>query len=127
MGDTAVPVSPPALKDERFQLVEFSRRRLRLRLARARLEDEGGYFCQLYADDTHHQIATLTVLGRATGDAGGDVGTLRGTGPGGDMGTLGGTGPGRGRGGGSCPPHPQDDQTRVITALGDTWGHLKTH
>ncbi|XP_014813348.1 PREDICTED: cell adhesion molecule 4-like, partial [Calidris pugnax] len=56
-----------ALKDERFQLVEFSRRRLRLRLARARLEDEGGYFCQLYADDTHHQIATLTVLGRDTG------------------------------------------------------------
>ncbi|NXR38109.1 CADM4 protein, partial [Zosterops hypoxanthus] len=52
-----------ALKDERFELAEFSRRRLRLRLARARLEDEGGYFCQLYADDTHHQIATLTVLG----------------------------------------------------------------
>ncbi|XP_064594105.1 cell adhesion molecule 4 [Zonotrichia leucophrys gambelii] len=54
-----------ALKDERFELAEFSRRRLRLRLARARLEDEGGYFCQLYADDTHHQIATLTVLGMA--------------------------------------------------------------
>ncbi|KAM9603361.1 cell adhesion molecule 4 isoform 1-T2 [Morphnus guianensis] len=51
-----------ALKDERFQLAEFSRRRVRLRLSRARLEDEGGYFCQLYADDTHHQIATLTVL-----------------------------------------------------------------
>ncbi|XP_053908662.1 cell adhesion molecule 4 isoform X2 [Cuculus canorus] len=51
-----------ALKDERFQLVEFSRRRLRLRLSGARLEDEGGYFCQLYADSTHHQIATLTVL-----------------------------------------------------------------
>ncbi|XP_071588789.1 cell adhesion molecule 4, partial [Heliangelus exortis] len=51
-----------ALKDERFQLVEFSRRRLRLRLSRAQLEDEGGYYCQLYADDTHHQIATLTVL-----------------------------------------------------------------
>ncbi|XP_054035516.1 cell adhesion molecule 4 [Dryobates pubescens] len=51
-----------ALKDERFQLAEFSRRRVRLRLAGARLEDEGGYFCQLYADDTHHQIATLTVL-----------------------------------------------------------------
>ncbi|KAM3656054.1 LOW QUALITY PROTEIN: cell adhesion molecule 4 [Ammospiza maritima maritima] len=51
-----------ALKDERFELAEFSRRRLRLRLALARLEDEGGYFCQLYADDTHHQIATLTVL-----------------------------------------------------------------
>ncbi|XP_014749540.1 PREDICTED: cell adhesion molecule 4-like [Sturnus vulgaris] len=51
-----------SLKDERFELAEFSRRRLRLRLARARLDDEGGYFCQLYADDTHHQIATLTVL-----------------------------------------------------------------
>ncbi|XP_057286831.1 cell adhesion molecule 4-like, partial [Pezoporus wallicus] len=50
------------LKDERFQLVEFSRRRLRLRLARARLEDEGGYYCQLYTEATHHQIATLTVL-----------------------------------------------------------------
>lgn len=31
-------------------------------LNRARLDDEGGYFCQLYTDDTHHQIATLTVL-----------------------------------------------------------------
>ena len=62
VGDAGVPVA--ALKDERFQLAEFSRRRLRLRLARARLEDEGGYFCQLYADDTHHQIATLTVLGK---------------------------------------------------------------
>ncbi|NXH41161.1 CADM4 protein, partial [Dicaeum eximium] len=51
-----------ALKDERFELAEFSRRRLRLRLARARLEDEGGYSCQLYADDTQHQLATLTVL-----------------------------------------------------------------
>ncbi|XP_033928212.1 B-cell receptor CD22 [Melopsittacus undulatus] len=51
-----------ALKDERFQLVEFSRRRLRLRLSRARLEDEGGYYCQLYTESTHHQIATLTVL-----------------------------------------------------------------
>nr|XP_031363519.1 cell adhesion molecule 4 [Lonchura striata domestica] len=51
-----------ALKDERFELAEFSRRRLRLRLARARLDDEGGYLCQVYADDAHHQIATLTVL-----------------------------------------------------------------
>ncbi|KAK4805131.1 hypothetical protein QYF61_004970 [Mycteria americana] len=58
----AVGLQGGSLKDERFQLAEFSRRRLRLRLARARLEDEGGYFCQLYADDTHHQIATLTVL-----------------------------------------------------------------
>lgn len=54
---------PPALKDERFQLEEFSPRRVRIRLSDARLEDEGGYFCQLYTEDTHHQIATLTVLG----------------------------------------------------------------
>lgn len=57
-------VSPSlALKDERFQLEEFSPRRVRIRLSDARLEDEGGYFCQLYTEDTHHQIATLTVLG----------------------------------------------------------------
>lgn len=51
-----------ALKDERFQLAEFTPRQLRMVLNRARLDDEGGYFCQLYTDDTHHQIATLTVL-----------------------------------------------------------------
>ncbi|XP_071656647.1 cell adhesion molecule 4 isoform X1 [Patagioenas fasciata] len=51
-----------ALKDERFQLLEFSRRRLRVRLSPARLEDEGGYSCQLYGEDTRHQNATLTVL-----------------------------------------------------------------
>lgn len=39
---------------------------MRIRLSDARLEDEGGYFCQLYTEDTHHQIATLTVLGNAT-------------------------------------------------------------
>lgn len=55
-----------ALKDERFQLEEFSPRRVRIRLSDARLEDEGGYFCQLYTEDTHHQIATLTVLGNHT-------------------------------------------------------------
>lgn len=55
-----------ALKDERFQLEEFSPRRVRIRLSDARLEDEGGYFCQLYTEDTHHQIATLTVLGNAS-------------------------------------------------------------
>lgn len=54
-----------ALKDERFQLEEFSPRRVRIRLSDARLEDEGGYFCQLYTEDTHHQIATLTVLGNS--------------------------------------------------------------
>ncbi|XP_037230660.1 cell adhesion molecule 4-like [Falco rusticolus] len=51
-----------ALKDERFQLAEFSRRRLRVRLARARLEDEGGYRCQLYSEATQLQVATLSVL-----------------------------------------------------------------
>lgn len=39
---------------------------MRIRLSDARLEDEGGYFCQLYTEDTHHQIATLTVLGNAS-------------------------------------------------------------
>lgn len=39
---------------------------MRIRLSDARLEDEGGYFCQLYTEDTHHQIATLTVLGNSS-------------------------------------------------------------
>ncbi|CAM4697718.1 unnamed protein product [Lepidochelys olivacea] len=51
-----------ALKDERFQLVEFTQKQVRILLSDVRLEDEGGYFCQLYTDDTHHQIASLTVL-----------------------------------------------------------------
>lgn len=59
------PCPSLALKDERFQLEEFSPRRVRIRLSDARLEDEGGYFCQLYTEDTHHQIATLTVLGNS--------------------------------------------------------------
>ncbi|KAL8219625.1 UNVERIFIED_CONTAM: Cell adhesion molecule 4 [Gekko kuhli] len=54
-----------ALKDERFQLVEFTQKQVRIVLSNARLEDEGGYFCQLYTDDTHHQIAILTVLGKS--------------------------------------------------------------
>ncbi|XP_069496988.1 cell adhesion molecule 4 isoform X1 [Ambystoma mexicanum] len=51
-----------ALKDERFQLVEFNQKHVKIILSNVKLEDEGGYFCQLYAEDTHHQIATLTVL-----------------------------------------------------------------
>uniref|UniRef100_A0A8C6VM36 Cell adhesion molecule 4 n=1 Tax=Naja naja TaxID=35670 RepID=A0A8C6VM36_NAJNA len=51
-----------ALKDERFQLVEFTQKQVRIVLSNARLEDEGGYYCQLYTEDTHHQIAILTVL-----------------------------------------------------------------
>ncbi|XP_053307366.1 cell adhesion molecule 4 [Spea bombifrons] len=51
-----------ALKDERFQLIEFNQKLVKIHLVNAKLEDEGGYFCQLYTEDTHHQIATLTVL-----------------------------------------------------------------
>ncbi|XP_043935365.1 cell adhesion molecule 4 [Protopterus annectens] len=51
-----------ALKDERFQLVAFTRKVVKIMLSDVKLEDEGGYFCQLYTDDTHHQIAILTVL-----------------------------------------------------------------
>nr|XP_014345125.1 PREDICTED: cell adhesion molecule 4 [Latimeria chalumnae] len=51
-----------ALKDERFQLVTFTQRLVKIVLNDVKVEDEGGYFCQLYTDDTHHQVATLTVL-----------------------------------------------------------------
>ncbi|EPY88252.1 immunoglobulin superfamily, member 4C-like protein [Camelus ferus] len=68
-----------ALKDERFQLEEFSPRRVRIRLSDARLEDEGGYFCQLYTEDTHHQIATLTVLGVTSGQESGKVWSVAST------------------------------------------------
>ncbi|XP_018410133.1 PREDICTED: cell adhesion molecule 4 [Nanorana parkeri] len=51
-----------ALRDERFQLVDFTPKLVKIHLSNAKLEDEGGYFCQLYTEDTHHQIATLTVL-----------------------------------------------------------------
>ncbi|KAM4703431.1 cell adhesion molecule 4 [Rhinophrynus dorsalis] len=51
-----------ALKDERFQLEEFTQKLVKIHLSNAKLDDEGGYFCQLYTEDTHHQIATLTVL-----------------------------------------------------------------
>uniref|UniRef100_H3B535 Cell adhesion molecule 4 n=1 Tax=Latimeria chalumnae TaxID=7897 RepID=H3B535_LATCH len=50
-----------ALKDERFQLVTFTQRLVKIVLNDVKVEDEGGYFCQLYTDDTHHQVATLTV------------------------------------------------------------------
>ncbi|XP_066575434.1 cell adhesion molecule 4 isoform X2 [Amia ocellicauda] len=50
-----------ALKDERFQMTLFSPRLVRISLNNVSVSDEGGYFCQLYTDDTHHQVATLTV------------------------------------------------------------------
>lgn len=53
---------PPALKDDRFQMVLFTPRLVRITLTNVSVTDEGGYFCQLYTDATHHQVATLSVL-----------------------------------------------------------------
>ncbi|GCC19001.1 hypothetical protein chiPu_0022162, partial [Chiloscyllium punctatum] len=53
---------PSALKDERFQLVSFTQKQLRIALSDIRVRDEGGYYCQLYSEDTHHQVAVVTVL-----------------------------------------------------------------
>ncbi|KAM3872806.1 cell adhesion molecule 4 [Diretmus argenteus] len=51
-----------ALKDDRFQMVLFTPRLVRIALSNVSVGDEGGYFCQLYTDSTHHQVATLSVL-----------------------------------------------------------------
>ncbi|XP_063055068.1 cell adhesion molecule 4 isoform X2 [Engraulis encrasicolus] len=51
-----------ALKDDRFQMLLFSPRLVRITLTNVSVSDEGGYFCQLYTDDTHHQVATLSVV-----------------------------------------------------------------
>uniref|UniRef100_A0A8C7M5W6 Cell adhesion molecule 4 n=1 Tax=Oncorhynchus mykiss TaxID=8022 RepID=A0A8C7M5W6_ONCMY len=50
-----------ALKDDRFQMVLFTPRLVRITLTNVSVSDEGGFFCQLYTDDTHHQVATLSV------------------------------------------------------------------
>ncbi|KAJ8005274.1 hypothetical protein DPEC_G00144930 [Dallia pectoralis] len=50
-----------ALKDDRFQMVFFTPRLVRISLTNVSVSDEGGYFCQLYTDSTHHQVATLSV------------------------------------------------------------------
>uniref|UniRef100_A0A667XR78 Cell adhesion molecule 4 n=1 Tax=Myripristis murdjan TaxID=586833 RepID=A0A667XR78_9TELE len=50
-----------ALKDDRFQMVLFTPRLVRITLSNVSVSDEGGYFCQLYTDSTHHQVATLSV------------------------------------------------------------------
>lgn len=55
-------VSPPALKDDRYQMMLFTPRLVRITLTNVSVFDEGGYFCQLYTDSTHHQVATLSVL-----------------------------------------------------------------
>ncbi|XP_066539436.1 cell adhesion molecule 4 isoform X4 [Hoplias malabaricus] len=51
-----------ALKDDRFQMLLFTPRMVRITLSNVSVSDEGGYFCQLYTDDTHHQVATLSVV-----------------------------------------------------------------
>ncbi|XP_035286720.1 cell adhesion molecule 4-like [Anguilla anguilla] len=50
-----------ALRDDRFQMVLFTPALVRIALSNVSVWDEGGYFCQLYTDDTHHQVATLSV------------------------------------------------------------------
>ncbi|XP_052350672.1 cell adhesion molecule 4 isoform X6 [Oncorhynchus keta] len=42
-------------------MVLFTPRLVRITLTNVSVSDEGGYFCQLYTDDTHHQVATLSV------------------------------------------------------------------
>ncbi|KAG7457691.1 hypothetical protein MATL_G00229940 [Megalops atlanticus] len=51
-----------ALRDDRFQMVLFTPLLVRITLSNVSVWDEGGYFCQLYTDDTHHQVATLSVI-----------------------------------------------------------------
>lgn len=55
---------PTALKDSRFQLVNFSDNELRVSLSNVSLSDEGRYVCQLYTDPPQEAYADITVLGR---------------------------------------------------------------
>uniref|UniRef100_A0A4W3I120 Cell adhesion molecule 1b n=1 Tax=Callorhinchus milii TaxID=7868 RepID=A0A4W3I120_CALMI len=50
------------LKDNRFQLVNFSSNELRVSLSNVSLEDEGVYMCQLYTDPPQEAFAEITVL-----------------------------------------------------------------
>lgn len=58
---------PTALKDSRFQLVNFSENELRVSLSNVSLSDEGRYVCQLYSDPPQEAYADITVLGRCDG------------------------------------------------------------
>lgn len=51
-----------ALKDSRFQLVNFSDNELRVSLSNVSLSDEGRYVCQLYTDPPQEAYADITVL-----------------------------------------------------------------
>lgn len=53
---------PSALKDARFQLVNFSDNELRVSLSNVSLSDEGRYVCQLYTDPPQEAYADITVL-----------------------------------------------------------------
>lgn len=55
---------PTALKDSRFQLVNFSNSELRVSLTNVSISDEGRYFCQLYTDPPQEIYTTITVLGK---------------------------------------------------------------
>uniref|UniRef100_A0A674DDV9 Cell adhesion molecule 4 n=1 Tax=Salmo trutta TaxID=8032 RepID=A0A674DDV9_SALTR len=59
--DTMALVRRSQWIDDRFQMVLFTPRLVRITLTNVSVSDEGGYFCQLYTDDTHHQVATLSV------------------------------------------------------------------
>lgn len=65
-------VCPTALKDSRFQLVNFSNSELRVSLTNVSISDEGRYFCQLYTDPPQEIYTTITVLGMGWGSARGD-------------------------------------------------------
>lgn len=58
-------MSPAALKDARFQLVNFSDNELRVSLSNVSLSDEGRYVCQLYTDPPQEAYADITVLSTA--------------------------------------------------------------
>uniref|UniRef100_A0A3B3CE90 Cell adhesion molecule 4 n=1 Tax=Oryzias melastigma TaxID=30732 RepID=A0A3B3CE90_ORYME len=51
-----------ALKEDRFQMVLFTPHLVRISLTNVSVSDEGGYYCQLYTESTHHHVATLSVL-----------------------------------------------------------------
>lgn len=55
-----------ALKDSRFQLVNFSNSELRVSLTNVSISDEGRYFCQLYTDPPQEIFMTITVLGKGS-------------------------------------------------------------
>lgn len=54
----------PALKDSRFQLLNFSSSELKVSLTNVSISDEGRYFCQLYTDPPQESYTTITVLGK---------------------------------------------------------------